>query len=317
MDFSSSSASWIYAVAPGSSLGTSNLNAGISMHSSAASFTFDLAQARGGSATANPFGSSPNITGTSGIPATCTPISNTFQTSSPESGSDSKAKRAGSCPPGYAPSTSTTSSASGGSSPWSTMVLAHGVLASLAFVALFPIGGILIRIANFTGLIWVHAALQILAVVIYAGAAGLGVYLAMQVRLLSNAHSLIGLVLLIVVVVQPITGWLHHKLFKKYHDRSLWSYIHLWGGRGAIVLGMVNGGLGLALVETGRSVIIAYGIVAGVVGLTYFAVILFANVRKTNRSTASKHDKHQQGHQLERLSGSGENVRRQTPRGGV
>ena len=134
-----------------------------------------------------------------------------------------------------------------------------------------PIGGILIRVASFTNTIWVHAALQALGLVLYISAFGLGVYLATQARVLSAAHPVIGILLAVLVVGQPASGLLHHKLFKKYGHRTLWSYLHLWNGRAAIVLGMVNGGLGLALARAGRSSLVAYAVVAGIVGVVYIA----------------------------------------------
>ena len=354
MDFSSSSASWIYAVASGSSLDSNDLNADISMHGSASSFDFDLPQARGGSTDVNPFGSASNATGTSGsgVPSTCTPITSSTRTACPtswppasgipsarptwaagcfeygppngwrgrgggRSSEDRKIKkRADGCPAGYEASNLSTSSGIGSSSSRSSAILlAHGVLASLAFVALFPIGGILIRIASFTGLVWVHVAVQILAALLYIAAFGLGLYMAMQANIIRSAHPIIGIVLLIIVVAQPITGWVHHKLFKKNNTRTLWSYVHLWSGRGAIVLGMINGGLGLALAGTGRSAVVAYSVIAGVVGLVYIAVVAFAGVRHKNRSTPPKYGKHQRDHAMESLDGSEENTRHHVPGG--
>merc|ERR1712014_415132 len=93
------------------------------------------------------------------------------------------------CPAGYEPADGSGSSGSSASfgnnanafrsmSPEQRerMVTAHGALAALAFVGLFPIGGILIRLASFTGLVWVHAALQLVAYAIYIAAFGLGVW---------------------------------------------------------------------------------------------------------------------------------------------
>lgn len=100
--------------------------------------------------------------------------------------------------------------------------LAHGVLASLAFVAFFPIGGIIIRVANFTGLVWIHAALQGLGYAIFIAAFGLGVYVASEEGYLSDYHPIIGIVLFVVLFFQPLSGFLHHRLFKKYGGRTAW-----------------------------------------------------------------------------------------------
>lgn len=355
MDFSSSSAMWIYAVKSGSPLDTDALDADISIHDSASSFTFDLSAARGGTADANPFGSSSNNTGTSGlgIPATCTPITTSTRTQNPTScptqwppasgyptarptwaascfengppngwhghGPPSwdggklktKQKRDDNCPAGYeASNLSTSSSSGGGGTSYNTLILAHGILASLAFVALFPLGGILIRIFSFPNLLRLHASLQILATLIYLAAFAMGMYLATQWRILTSAHPILGIAAFVVVLHQPVTGLLHHKLWKKYQDRTLWSYVHLWGGRVGIVLGMVNGGLGLALAGAGRGAVIAYAVVAGVVGVLYVGVVVLAGRKRRGREVGEAKDVHRQGRYRGSLSGGEEYGRR-------
>lgn len=340
MDFSQSSASWIYAWYSGDALNTDELNANINQHQQASSFDWDLSAAVN-SENVNPFvagsttdsgsGTTTGSTDSGSVPATCTPIaanadgssatatsgsSTASSTSSSSSDDDnwdgtgrppwadddqqgppdwwndddnnnSKLRRRQStsdaCPSGYAPisaSNGGSSSSSGGPPASSTIILAHAVLACLAFVGLFPIGGILIRVASFTGLVWVHAAVQCLAYVLYIAAFGIGVWMATNMGYISSAHPIIGIVLLLVLLGQPLFGFLHHKLFKKYQHRTLWSYVHIGIGRIAILLGMVNGGLGLQLAGSRGSSVIAYGVIAGIVGLTYIAAIIFGETKR-------------------------------------
>lgn len=56
------------------------------------------------------------------------------------------------------------------------VVTAHAVLACLAFAFLFPVGGILIRLASFRGVWLVHGLIQIVAYIFYIAAFGLGIY---------------------------------------------------------------------------------------------------------------------------------------------
>jgi hypothetical protein len=74
---------------------------------------------------------------------------------------------------------------SGMSGDRKTMLIAHGVLASLAFVILFPAGAIAIRLASFPGVVWLHAAFQVFAYLIYVAAFGIGVYMANEMDLVS------------------------------------------------------------------------------------------------------------------------------------
>ena len=360
MDFSSSSASWIYAWTSGSSLDTDELNANINRHEQASSFDFDFSSARS-TENDNPFvastgtdsgsGSGTGTTDSGSVPASCTPIANSQSGSSGsstesadsssstssgsssssdndsddddssgrpawtynEDGSDrrppwwndddnddnnSKLRRrqsSNACPAGYAPISASGGGSSGPPSGTAsnTMILAHAVLACLAFVAIFPTGGILIRVASFPSLVWVHAAIQVLAYVLYIAAFGIGVWMATNMGYITSAHPIIGIVLFVVLLGQPLFGLLHHRLFKKYQNRTLWSYVHIGIGRIAILLGIVNGGLGLQLAGTRGGSVIAYGVVAGVMGLAYLGAIIFGEVKR-RRSAANARGRNMQ-----------------------
>jgi hypothetical protein len=173
------------------------------------------------------------------------------------------------------------------------MIVAHGVLAALAFVIFFPMGSILIRLASFPGLWIVHGIFQIFAYLIYTAAFGLGVYFvnSAPINLLDHYHPIIGIVVFVLLFFQPILGLVHHFQFKKYHRRTIWSHGHLWLGRIVITLGIINGGLGLLFAtETGffapsRGQIIAYGIVAGIM---WAAWVSAAIVGERRRAKANK-----------------------------
>jgi hypothetical protein len=174
--------------------------------------------------------------------------------------------------------------ASGSGGNQRMMLIAHGVLASLAFVILFPAGSIAIRLASFPGVVWLHAAFQIFAYLIYIAAFGLGIYLTNQLGLLDNYHPIIGIVVLVLIFFQPILGFMHHTLFKKYSHRTMWSYGHIWLGRIAITLGIINGGLGLKLADNSRSGKVAYGVVAGFMWLAWVAASVIGERRRKSAS---------------------------------
>ena len=56
----------------------------------------------------------------------------------------------------------------------------HCVIMCLAFVVGFPLGAFLIRLMSFRGLVWIHAAIQILSYLATIIGLGLGVYIANQ-----------------------------------------------------------------------------------------------------------------------------------------
>jgi len=196
----------------------------------------------------------------------------------------------------------------GGNATFAThLMMAHGILASLAFVILLPIGGILIRLASFRGLVWVHAAIQILGYLMFIAAFGIGVYMATEIRQLNNAHPILGIVVFALLFFQPILGLLHHWLFRKYSRRVVWSYGHLWLGRIIITLGIINGGLGLRLARNSKSGEIAYGVVAAVMWLAYVASAVVGELRRRKaRKNSPQYDKAgvRQGTENEVLGGS-------------
>jgi hypothetical protein len=172
------------------------------------------------------------------------------------------------------------------------VIIAHGVLASLAFVLLFPIGSILIRLGSFRGAWLIHGLFQLFAYLVYTAAVGIGIWLAQQapaqVGLFHSYHPIIGLILFAFLFFQPIMGYIHHLRYKKYQCRTLWSYGHLWLGRIAITLGMINGGLGLLLaydaplgLAPSRGQVIAYGVIAAIMWLLYVSAAIIGERRRS------------------------------------
>jgi hypothetical protein len=66
---------------------------------------------------------------------------------------------------------------------------AHGILAALAFVVLFPSGAIAVRLASFRLVVWFHAGFQMFAYVVYIAAFGLGVTMANDMEVVSSTLS--------------------------------------------------------------------------------------------------------------------------------
>ena len=59
----------------------------------------------------------------------------------------------------------------------------HGVLGSLAMVILFPMGSIFMRVIPGRFAIWAHALAQLVSLIVYIGAVGMGIYLVQTVRI--------------------------------------------------------------------------------------------------------------------------------------
>lgn len=67
----------------------------------------------------------------------------------------------------------------------------HGILAALAFVILFPMGSILMRIIPGRFAIWIHGLAQLVAYIIYIAAAALGFWMIQEVQIPRSNGSLV------------------------------------------------------------------------------------------------------------------------------
>ena len=92
------------------------------------------------------------------------------------------------------------------------------------------------------------------------------------------------------MLLQPVFGFLHHAHFKRHQRRGLVSYVHIFYGRSLMLLGIINGGLGLKLARAPRSAITTYTIIAGLFGLLYALIAMIMECRRwrKGRRGASK-----------------------------
>lgn len=100
---------------------------------------------------------------------------------------------------------------------------------------------------------------------------------------LNSAHPIIGICVISLLVFQPILGIIHHNIYKRTHRRTFWAWGHIWFGRCLLILGVINGGLGLQLADNTVKGKIAYGVIAGVVFLSYVAVLGVSYMRQRRR----------------------------------
>lgn len=247
LDLESSDSDWIYGYHQGSQLDTDDTNAVISQHDRTGRFQWDISRATGGSEAdvTNPF------------------LNTNATTESPSNLS------------GWEGLSTETQN---------RYIQAHGALAFVAFVIIFPLGAILVRLGKFRHLAWTHGGLQVFGVALFFAAAGLGIYVGNALDYMNEPHAIIGLLLLVVLFFMPFLGAIHHKVFKRVQQRMAWSYVHIFTGRAAVILGMVNGGLGLQLADASNGLLIAYGVLVGVIAFVYIGVVVFSLLKRGQRS---------------------------------
>ncbi|KAF3904969.1 hypothetical protein AA313_de0200399 [Arthrobotrys entomopaga] len=141
---------------------------------------------------------------------------------------------------------------------------AHACIMSIVFIVLYPLGAIsvhlpidripLLRNTYLRNKIpAIHAPIQILGFVMMTGGLALGIRIGHDLGFFNRsvpAHMIIGLIVTSTIIVfQPVLGVLQHRYFKRTGGKSVFGYIHRWIGRCAILLGMINNGLGFQLAQ--------------------------------------------------------------------
>lgn len=250
-DLSSSSSTWIWAVKYGRPLNTNNLAASITIHDAVGIAAIDLQQATGGSSD-NPFLTSNNMNSSS----SSHPIS-TISTGSVE-----KRRKA------------------------------HAIIMILVFVIFFPSFALMLHVVPHSKIVYVHASFQLFTLALAIAGFGIGISMARSLGFIGMYHPIIGMVTVpCLILFQPAMGFIQHRYFHKTGGKSVFAYMHRWLGRCLIVLGIINAGLGFRLTGVGLSIapvgaVIAYSVVAGIVGIGYALVVVLLSLKKRRVSSS-------------------------------
>lgn len=169
----------------------------------------------------------------------------------------------------------------------SHVTIAHGTIMCLAFVIFFPTGSLLIRLGHFKGVVYVHAGIQMFAYMMSLAGMGMGVYLANAPKKFGRPtqfdkyHPIIGLTIISALLFQPVLGALHHAVYVREQRRSIWSTLHVWWGRTVLTLAIIQGGLGLHFANNTTGGKIAYGVIAGLIWVTWLGVAVWHDMKKS------------------------------------
>lgn len=194
---------------------------------------------------------------------------------------------------------------------------AHGVLGSLTWAILFPIGAITLRLIDSPKAWLIHAAIMAFSLLVFTVNIGTGLWVVMdswetnvchileKVRRgcvadtyeqvgdlkrgfgIGNAHTIIGLAVFGFAGLQPVLGLIHHfaRTESGTSKRTFIGAVHVYIGRLLILLGIINGGIGLLWAEESTSAQnIAYGVICAVVWVVYILMSLGFEVRRENKS---------------------------------
>jgi hypothetical protein len=165
---------------------------------------------------------------------------------------------------------------------------------ALCFVVLFPSWALTIHVYSSSKTVpYIHAPLQLLTLIV---GLAYGVQLARAAGSITGYHPVIGLVMMSsLMLLQPIMGLLQLIHYRKHQAKGFYAYTHRYLCRTLLTLGIVNGGLRFRFVGLGMPVFdsrpaIAYGVIAGVVGLVYITVATVSIVRWSGGYSSLKDD---------------------------
>lgn len=210
LDLSSSSQEWMFAFGPDDKLHSTSMSAPLIRHETYGNFQMDMTQATTG--------------GSGTVPST--------------NGAGGKYVSAN------------TSAADGTTSDGDYASIVHGVVMCVAYILLYPLGALLLRLAKRmpVRLHWICQSIASLLVLVGFGLAVVASGEYNRSRNYDDPHQIIGIILLAAAIVQLGLGGVHHFFFKKRNTRlPALRTIHLVIGPCIILLAMVNGGLGLNL----------------------------------------------------------------------
>ncbi|KAL3470064.1 hypothetical protein BJX99DRAFT_251479 [Aspergillus californicus] len=171
----------------------------------------------------------------------------------------------------------------------SNILTAHGLIMGIAFVVLFPSSGLLTALPVPGIIVKAHAPLQIFTPLMVFAGMGLGIKLGVDNDMLTDVHPILGFIVIgFLVLFQPALGLLQHMHFRRTGRKDVFAYVHRWLGRVVLVVAIVTGGLGFRLADidtpyTPSSAVIAYSIIAGIMGLLYITVQVFRSVKERER----------------------------------
>lgn len=147
----------------------------------------------------------------------------------------------------------------------------HGLVMSIVFILLFPLGSLLLRTWE---TVRGHYIVQILATALFILSAAGGAYISTKynrMKTFASTHQILGILLLFGFLAQLSLGALNHRTFKKEHRSTVMNTVHKFLGPAILVVGLVNGFLGFALAQESR-LSIPYAILIVIVAAIYTCI---------------------------------------------
>ncbi|KAL2068658.1 hypothetical protein VTL71DRAFT_14995 [Oculimacula yallundae] len=158
----------------------------------------------------------------------------------------------------------------------------HGAVLGASFMMFYPIGVVIIHGSSFKNAFTYHWILQVSLTATCFLTIGTGVYLSpsgVKFRDYLGMHQMLGGLVCCSLILQILSGYRHHVNFLRTIRKSWWSHGHIWLGRVALTLGVVNTKLGLDYSGLQGRVVMLWWTSLG----AYLTCLVYILVRKCRR----------------------------------
>ncbi|KAI0102743.1 iron reductase domain protein [Nemania sp. FL0031] len=180
----------------------------------------------------------------------------------------------------------------------------HAVFTILAFVGIWPFGILVLRVG---GSVRWHAINQAVAFGLVLIGAILGFIISTSYnrsKKFNTAHQVIGIIVFIAVIAQLALGSLHHRKYEKTQQPTKMAPIHVWLGRGVIVLGIANGFTGFPLALSPNYDFALLGVVSFVLPVFLLTLVLSKVFRKVMKKIKQPEAELNNGYNMEPWRGA-------------
>ncbi|EXJ86278.1 hypothetical protein A1O1_06648 [Capronia coronata CBS 617.96] len=135
-------------------------------------------------------------------------------------------------------------------------IAVHGFLMVAAFLIVFPMGYLLLRVLE---KVWLHWAVQSLALVMVCIGTAVGIAVSKRNNLtpsLTSGHQILGLVICGLLLITWTVGFVGHRIYKKTGTPARIMIGHRVLGPGTISLGLVNCFVGFRFADNNRGIVV-------------------------------------------------------------
>ena len=92
------------------------------------------------------------------------------------------------------------------------------------------------------------------------------------------------------MTLQPFIGLIQHLKYRRTGKARAWNLLHRWYGRVLVLLGMINGGLGIQLANDTTGGKISYSVVAGISGTAFLGLVIWSEIRRSKEKDQDSSD---------------------------